>query len=211
MRLTMKTRCESPLLRRAIAAIVLVSIAGCGDGDVSDQLSKSLESAKESVSKGVEQAKEAGQQIADSAKQATTTAKEAAGIGGKISLTSNPPVTTTGAYLSFVAATGDRNGAVQIQSYAPNQAETFPSVFIRALVTARKLNEVVGQATPCEIFVQSQADGPVWRLTAGDSAQLKVLSVDGKLVKAEISSATLHETATEQAITLGGQIEAVIP
>jgi hypothetical protein len=195
----------------AMAGLAWIGLAGCGDGNVSDQLSKSLESAKDSVSKGVEQAKEASQKIADSAKQATTTAKEVAGLSGKISLTSNPPVTTTGAYVSFVAATGDRNGAVQFQSYAPNQAETFPSVFVRSLVTAKSLNEMTGQSSPCEIFVQSQADGPMWRLTAGDSAQLKILAIEGKIVKAEITAATVHDTGNEQAITFNGQIEAVIP
>src|SRR5436190_12121758 len=174
----MRTRRKTPNRRQklygALAGFTCIVLFGCGEGNVSDQLTKSLESAKESVSKGVEQAKEAGQKMADTAKQATTSAKEVAGLSGKISLTSNPPVTTTGAYASFVPATGDRNGAVQFQSYAPNQAETFPSVFVRSIVSAKTLNELAGQTMPCEIFVQSQADGPVWRLAGGDSAQLKV-------------------------------------
>lgn len=210
----MQTQTKTSSRRRPIAialvAISLSQLVGCGEGNVSDQISKGLESAKESVAKGVEQAKEATQQLSDSAKQATSTAKEVAGLAGKISLTSNPPIATTGAYATFIPATGDRNGAIQFQSYQPNQAETYPSVYIRSLVSVKSLNELAGQTIPCEIFVQAQADGPVWRQTVGDSAQLKVLSIDGKIVKAELSAASAHETATEQAISFGGQIEAVI-
>lgn len=191
--------------------LLLIALAGCGQGTVTEQFTKGLEQAKESVSKGVEQAKEGVQKIGDTAKQATTTAKEVAGLSGKIALTFNPPITTTGAYASFTSAAGDRSGAIAFQSYAPGQTETYPSVYVRALTPAKTLNEIVGTSLACEIFVQEKQDGPIWRLTEGDTAQLKVTAVEGKLVKAEITSASLHETSAEQAVTVTGQIEAAIP
>lgn len=200
-----------PITLVAILGLLATALSGCGEGTVTEQFNKGLEQAKESVSKGVEQAKEGVQKIGDTAKQATTTAKEAAGLSGKISLTLNPPVTTTGAYAAFTTPAGDRTGAIAFQSYAVGQAETFPSVYIRALTTAKTLNELVGTSTPCELFIQEKADGPIWRLTEGDAAQVKILSVEGKLVKAEISNASLHETSAEQAISINGQIEAVLP
>jgi hypothetical protein len=184
---------------------------GCGEGDVSEQLNKGLEQAKESVSKGVEQAKEGVQKISETAKQATTTAKEVAGLSGKISLTFNPPLTTSGGYATFTAPVGDRSGAIAVQSYAAGKTESFPSVYVRALTSAKTLNELAGTSLACEIFVQEKADGPIWRLTTGDAAQLKITAVEPKLLKAEITSASLHETAAEQAITITGQIEAVLP
>lgn len=205
------TSTANRLLLVAAAGLLLLNSQGCGEGNVSEQFNKSMEQAKETVSKGVEQTKEAAQKVTEAAKQATTTVKETAGLSGKITLTSNPPVATTGAYASFVAPSGEQNGAVQIQSYAPAQAETFPSVYIRSLVTAKTLNELVGQTISCDIFVQTQADGPVWRLTAGDTAQLKVVSVVGKILKAEIVSATVHETAAEGSLNFTGQIEAILP
>jgi hypothetical protein len=207
---------RGPKLATELASGLLVisflgSVIGCGEGSVTEQFNQGVEQAKETVSKGVEQTKEAAQKVTDAAKQATTTVKETAGLSGKISLTSNPPVSTTGAYATFVAPIGEQNGTLQIQSYAPAQAETFPSVFVRALVTAKSLNELVGQSTGCEVFVQTQAEGPVWRIAAGDSAQLKIIGVEGKLLKAEIVSATLHETSAEEAISFTGLIEAVLP
>lgn len=205
----------SPARRRhkvsALLAFLVLSPIGCGGGNVSEQISKSFEEAKESVSKSVEQAKEGVQKMGETAKQATTTAKEAAGLAGKITLSFNPPMSTQGAYAYFTAPTGDRNGAIAFQSYSAGQAETFPSVYVRSLTTAKTLNELVGTTVPCEIFVQEKADGPVWRQTASDAAQIKIISVEGKLVKAEISSAALHETSAEQAITVSGQLEAVLP
>ena len=129
-----------------ILALPLIGIVlGCGEGNVTEQFNKSMEQAKETVSKGVEQTKEAAQKVTEAAKQATTTVKETAGLSGKISLTSNPPVATTGAYATFVAPGGEQNGSLQIQSYAPAQAETFPSIFVRSLVSEKTLNELVGQ------------------------------------------------------------------
>jgi hypothetical protein len=195
----------------ALLVFLALSPLGCGGGNVSEQITKSFEEAKESVSKGVEQAKEGVQKMGETAKQATTTAKEAAGLSGKMTLSFNPPISTTGAYAYFTAQTGDRNGAIAFQSYSAGQAETFPSVYVRSLTTAKTLNELVGTTVPCEVFVQEKADGPVWRQTAGDAAQLKIMAVEGKLVKAEIQGASLHETSAEQAVTVNGQFEAVLP
>lgn len=206
------TRASSrPFFMIALLGALAVAPTGCGEGDVTEQLNKGLEQAKESVSKGVEQAKEGVQKISETAKQATTTAKEVAGLSGKITLSFNPPIATTGAYAAFTAPAGDRSGAIAFQSYAPGQAETFPSVYVRSLTSAKTLNELIGTSLACEIFVQEKADGPIWRLTAGDAAQIKITAVEGKLVKAEISGASLHETSAEQAMTVNGQIEAVLP
>jgi hypothetical protein len=210
-------RRDSPIwpVSRSVKSTLLLAgclfLAGCGEGDVRTKLNESFENAKESVSKGVEQAKEAAQKATETAKQATTSVKEVAGLGGKVSLSTNPPVLTNGAYAVFVAPAGERSGALLIQSHSPGKAETFPSVFLRCLTNTTSFNELTGATLACEIFVQSQADGPVWRLAPGDSAMIKVNSIEGKLLKAEIIGATLHETSAEQAISFTGQIEAVIP
>jgi hypothetical protein len=68
-------------------------------------------------------------------------------------------------------------------SYETADAETFPSVFLRATVKVSTAAELVGQTVACQAFVQPTRDGPVWHTRPDSPLQLEVDELtDGKLI-----------------------------
>jgi hypothetical protein len=187
-----------------------VALAACLAGCSKDKLDEIVEQAKQKageVSQSVQETAKAAQQ---SAAQAAQTAQEQAGLAGSVEITLDAPVKTQACYARLVAFRDGRPGMLQLTSHWLTPQEAFPSILIHAQTEAASLSELAGQTLAAQVFVMPQSGGPVWRTAEGETAQLKIVSVDDQSLKAELVGGTLIQVGGEQSATAFGPIVASV-
>ena len=83
-------------------------------------------------------------------------------------------------------------------------AETFPSVFMRALVQAPTAAELTGKTVSAELFVQPNADGPVWHSRGPGHVQMRIEEVSDDSIAGKILGGQLISTETGRPIDVTG-------
>jgi hypothetical protein len=124
------------------------------------------------VSKLAGQATEQAQQVVSNAVEEI---KQTAGAAGSVELQLEQPVTAKCCYASLLKVNG-RPTVLQVASYSDPSGESFPSFFLRATTEQSDLAALVGSAIPAEVYVQAEADGPIWHSTADQPAQIVIRS-----------------------------------
>jgi hypothetical protein len=140
--------------------------------------------------------------------------QEQANLAGSIDLSVADP--TQACYVNFIPQGSGRPTVLQLQSYREAKQEAFPSVFLQAQVDAEALSELVDQTIDARLFVQPQENGPVLfsENLGGENAnpvKLKIVSLEEKLLTAELVSATLRNTATGENVDVTGTFTGVLP
>jgi hypothetical protein len=190
-------------------AIAVLGMAGCSGSDVKDLAS----SVKEAASQGMQSVSETAQQVKDdvseAARGATDTVSEGLDLAGSMNLVVNQPVQVGACYASFVPAGAGREGVLQLQSYRDAEGESFPSVFVRSQCAAASVAELAGQTIPAQMFVQLQQDGPIWHAEL-EPVQLKITSVQDKLLNAELAGGTLLDTGSGTTQPVQGSFQGVL-
>ncbi len=205
--------CTERPRRRAVGwlALVLVPVvAGCGGKSVSDLASSVKDAASQGVQSVKDKAQEVSQDVAGAARGMTDTAAEAVELSGTMKLTIDQPLEVSACYVSFSHLQAAGAGVLQLQSYRDAQQESFPSVFVRAPCSAGTLAELTGQTIGAQMFVQPQQNGPLWTATA-QPVQLKITSIEGKLLKAELAGGSLTHSVTGASQAVTGTFEGVLP
>jgi hypothetical protein len=173
-------------------AMMVAWAVGCGDVSLSDLAS----SVKEAATEGVDQAKQAATEAAEEVKQdITESVSETPVVVGNADITLDTPIPFSACFAKFVHSKSGRPSVLQLQTYPDAERESFPSVFVRAQVSAASLAELAGQTVAAQMFVQPQQDEATWATTS-DLVQLKVTSVDETMLSAEIVDGSLFNTAT---------------
>ena len=94
--------------------------------------------------------------------------------------------------------------------YSADQ-ESFPSVFLQAQVTAGSLAELTGQVVTARLFVQPQENGPVWFNEESAPIELRIVSIDEKLLTAEVAGGNLRNAQTGVDVPVTGKFSGVVP
>jgi hypothetical protein len=164
-----------------------VLLVGCHETvDVGEFVDESVGKVRQTVEKGVEEV------------------KQSANLAGNIELTLSPPVQAKACYASFYLVDADRPAVLQIASYPKAETETFPSVFMRALVQAPSAADLTGKTVSAEVFVQQNSEGPVWHSRGPGHVQLQIEEVSDDSIAGKILGGQLVSTDTGQPIDVTG-------
>ena len=170
------------------AFLALMVGGGCNKGDVTDLVDK----VKQTASESTEKVKEA---VSEQVGNATGEMQEQLQLAGSIELQLDQMLSTQACYVQFLQQGSGRPNVLQLQSYRSAEDESFPSVFLRAQVSATSAQELVGQVAAARLFVQPQQDGPTWYSAVGSPVEVQVVSIDDQMLTAELVGGTLENTA----------------
>lgn len=185
--------------------IPLCLLTACSQEDVN----KMIDQGKQAVDQGTQSVSNAVDQAKTVATESTTKAKETLQLSGKMELASDAPITTSGCYSIWVPAHDSRPAVLQIQSYKEAKTESFPSVYIRSLVSAEKAADLVGQTIDVQIYGQTQSGGPVWFSASETPGKLKILSSDDQQMTCELEQCVLERSDGAASTTLSGKITGI--
>jgi len=195
-----------------IVACTLLTIAfGCSTEDLGNLVDK----AKNAASEGTEKVKEAVSQEVESVQEkmgaASTEVQEQLSMAGTIELTAGAPLKTDACYARLIAQGARRPAVLQLQSYRDANSESFPSVFLQSQVEVSSPSELVGKIVSARLFVQRDAQGSVLFSETESPVELRIVSLEEKLLSAELVAASLLDTATGESVAATGRFEGVLP
>jgi hypothetical protein len=187
---------------RVTIVIVAIIATGCSKEDLTGALDK----AKNAVSENAAKAKDAVQSkmgaTADQVQQQLN-------LAGSIELTVGDAVKTDACYVSLLPQGAGRPTVLQLQSYRDAEHESFPSVFLQAHVQANSMAELIGEPIAARLFVQREAQGPVLFSDIATPIELKITSVEERVISAELSGAKLRDTSTGAELPVTGKLTGV--
>ena len=193
-----------------LALALLVGGAACSK----EKLNEMVEKSKEQINKGVEQAQQQAdqvkQKISEGASKASDTAQQQLQLAGDMQLTLDEPLKASACYVIFIPANAGRPSVLKVKSYRDAKTETFPSVLIQATVEAASLTELRGQTVAAQMYVQTEANGPIWFADGGRPVQLKIATVEDKVVSAQIAGGTLVNATDGKQLPAAAQLNGVI-
>jgi len=192
----------------ALVALGIPWIIGC-DTDVGELTTSIKDAATEGVEKATQTVSESAKEAKETIQDTTATVSEEVGLAGSIDMTLESPIQIGACYVEFVQPTSSRPGVLQLQSYREAASESFPSIFVQAQVSAATVAELVGQTLPAQVFVQTTEDGSPWH-TETDLVQITIVSVDGRMVSAEVVDGTLLNANTGDKQPIQGSFRGVL-
>jgi hypothetical protein len=178
---------------RAVAVLGLM-LLGAALGCSQDKVNELLEKGKQSLDEGQQAVSNSLESAKASAESASGTAKEALQLAGKFELDLESRVATSGCYSRLLPAAGERSAVLQLQSYRDAGSESFPSVFLRGLVSADDAASLVGETIAVEMFVQTEPNGPVWFTPRESPVQFTITAADAEQIVGRIDSGELQRT-----------------
>jgi hypothetical protein len=174
-------------IRPAIfAAVAVAAVAGCGKEEMAEVFKKGADSVGQAVSKTTELVKEQAQ------------------LAGQFELTLDVPVKAGRCYATLVSLSG-RPSVLTMSSCKEAGDESFPSVLLRAEVTAGTLAELSGQKVAAQLYVQTEAEGPVWHSPEGQSVEVSITTAGDGSVEGELLGGTVVRTDTGQSTAVTGK------
>lgn len=182
---------------RAALAVLFISALGCSQEKLNELVDQGQKKLKEGADQVVEQAQAA-------VNDTTAQAKEKLQLSGKIEVASATPLAAAACYARFVPAHGERSAVLQLQSYRDATAESYPSIFARAIVSAESAAKLVGQTIEIQLFAQSQANGPVWFSNSDAPVHFKITAVDDQQIVGEFIDGQLQRTDSPETTAVTG-------
>ena len=89
-------------------------------------------------------------------------------------------------------------------------SESFPSAFLRAEVSAGTFAELVGKTLKGELYVQTQADGPVWHSPDGQPVEIAITQAADASVEGQLVRGTLISSETGESVSVTGKFQAAV-
>lgn len=187
-------------------------VAGCDNEKVQGLVDK----GKELASDGLETVKEEGgnvvqdvtETVTDTVNTATDGAKETLNLAGNATVTVDAEVKTNACYAQLITFTSGRSNVLQMQTYKDAETETFPSMFLRAEVEASTVEELNGKEVTAKVFVQPEANGPLWSSPAPVTVSLVV--AEKKLI-ATLTGGKMRNSQNADELDVKGMFTSVLP
>jgi len=176
--------------RPTMSPIFLAVALGCA-------LGCSKEKMKEAFDKGVEQ-------VEQTVAKTSELVKEQTDLGGHIELTLDEPVKTGRGYAVLVSFPSGRPAVLQVSSCREPLDETFPSVFLRAEVSARAPTELAGKELTAQLYVQAEPEGPVWHSPDEAPVEMRITTAGESSLEGEVLGGTLINTDTGETVSVTG-------
>jgi hypothetical protein len=172
----------------ATLSLAFALLAGCN--------SDTLQDLKNKVGQGVDKVKEAGQGAAE---------KVGAAAPSYLSLEMGGAVDAKSCYASLTKLPGARPAVLQLTSYEDPKNEQFPSVFIWAEVPSHQPDSLAGQKFKAQVYVQKEANGPVWKSEIAEPIELTIAKSGGQELAGEISAGKVTSSDGGASIELRGK------
>lgn len=188
---------------------VLVA-AGCGGKSISDLASSVKDAASQGVESIQDKAQQVSQDVVGKARGLADKASEVAQLAGSMKLSLDQPLETSACYANFSWLQAAGTGVLQLQSYRDAQQESFPAVFLRVQHEVAVPAELAGQTFDAQLFIQREADGPLWTAT-DQPVQLKITSIQDNVLQAEIVGGSLIHSSTGATQPVTGVFEGILP
>ncbi|MDP6467838.1 MAG: hypothetical protein QF918_08870 [Pirellulaceae bacterium] len=190
------------MLSSMLITLVVLAMGGCDNA----KLKSLADKARNAATKGTESIKE---KVTDQVDSASTEVQETLQMAGEITLTLDSPIETNACYARFVEQGSKRPTVFELRSYSSPDKEEFPAVFFHSQIRATTAAELSGQVVSGRLFVQPVADGPTWYSLASSPVELRITSIEDRLLTAEIVSASLQNTQTGASTDVTGSFNAV--
>lgn len=172
-----------------VPLVIAFLLCGCGK-DVSEIASSVKQAASEGLDQARQTASDVSESVAEKARGATGAVSEGLGLAGDFQLNAGQPMAISGCYVTLVTPVEGGPAILQLQSYQEASQESFPSVLVRAEVTAASISELTGQTVQAQVFLKPRQDQPT--LFAFDSnVQVKINGIEDEKVVGEIVAGTL--------------------
>lgn len=120
----------------------------------------------------------------------------------------NPPITEKG-YLKLIVNTGG-DAVLELANYDVPAHEQYPSLYLRALVPAKSIDELVDRKLPAQLFVEVEKDGNILHSLPAQPAEIVVSEIANKNVRGTFAG-NLQDVDSGGIGTITGRFQAVMP
>ncbi len=111
-------------------------------------------------------------------------------------------------YLKLVVIPG-YDSVLQLASYDSPDHEDFPSLFIRAITLATKLNELVNKKLPAQLYIMIEKDGNMLHNLLTQPLEIIITEIDGKNVRGTFSGEA-HDVDSGGNGPISGKFQAIV-
>ncbi len=116
----------------------------------------------------------------------------------------------TGACYAQLLSAGSTGAAVlQLTTYEQAEAETFPSLFLRARVSAASWADLAGQQLEAELFAQLRPDDSVWHSDPQHPVILHIAAVDDQRIEGTFQGGPVGNSRNRQQRKISGSFRAL--
>ena len=127
-------------------------------------------------------------------------------VGESIELKLSESVSLEQCAAKFIALGNGRPAVLQLSSYVSAGTEKFPSVHLRAMVSAETPLALKGMELDGSMHVQYEKDGPLWYSEVESPIKLRIAEVDEGRIEVELVGGTLVNSQTGEAIAASGEL-----
>lgn len=115
----------------------------------------------------------------------------------------------TGACYAVLVGPGtSRPSVLQITTYDQPEAESYPSVYLRARASAAKWADLAGQQLEAELYAQLGPGDAIWRSTPAHPVILQVTTVDDQRIEGSFQGGPVGNSRNQQQRNVAGSFRA---
>lgn len=199
----LETKGGSWFVPKALAVVCTafcLAAAGCGE-KLQELKEKVSEQVEQAVEKGVEKTKGAVQQ----AQQQVAPQPEG------VELDAGGPLKAEVCFATLTSVRAGEPAVLQLSTFESGKRETYPSIYVRAEVSAANLAALQGQKLQAQIYVQNDAEAPVWQTPEGAYVELAVVAATNERITCEVLQGQLVNLADGSTVQLKGKFFAKVP
>lgn len=169
--------------------LTVVAVVGCSDLRLPEAVDKGVQNAQQQVNQAVE-----------------TVAQQVVPTAG-VELTLTPPIKNSVCYAEWIAPAEGRPGVLTLSTYQdPEAGELYPSIFAQVRTDVPNAKDLVGKTVPADLYVRRAIDAPVLRSPRDEPVMLKITSLDGGAVTAEVVKGSVVSLDTNEAAPFLGKL-----
>ena len=189
-----------PMTLAALYTALFLSAAGCGE-----KLQEIKKTVSEKVGQAVEQGVEKTKQAVEKVEQKVAPQPDG------VELEAGGALRAEVCYVRLTSVRAGEPAILQLSTFESGKQEKYPSIYVRAEVSAAKLGELQGQKLQAQVYVQSAADAPVWQTPDGSFVELSVVSASEDRITCEVAGGQLINLADGSTTALKGKFFAKLP
>jgi hypothetical protein len=150
--------------------------------------------------------------VQDSVEQTVSGAVETAReqVQGGIELDLSPPLVLESCSAKWISADQERPGVLQLASYAGDEPDSFPCVFLHLVCEAdgRRVgqDEFAGKTLHGRLYVQLTEAGPILFSPDEKPVEAVVRSASAVSIHCELTGAVLVSTENDEPLTISGKL-----
>ncbi|MDH3717368.1 MAG: hypothetical protein OES79_04540 [Planctomycetota bacterium] len=114
-------------------------------------------------------------------------------------------------YLKLIPSTSQTPAVLMVTSYPNEQQESYPSFFMRVVLSGDDLAKLLGQPMPARIWFAAKPNDIVYHTPDGEPASVTIRNADDAgRVLGTIIDAKLLNTANDESMSISGQFDGLL-